>query len=283
MSDSSWDTYTPQRPARAWWGPLVLGAGVLALAVLLFGAGLVFSMRNMHGASWVLVQDLATRLRTEDRARQLYRANPALAEAYGSEEAFLARVRELREGFRPPPQAPREGPDYRVQASPWRLWVRVKAPGGTWLDAVVDHGGPFGQARGEGLVRLILARDPEELRSLAKTQVAAIRAARDSAAWRRFSEAARTLADPGGLERLRQGSGEFQTVPSDPEAFRRILEQRRMALQALPEDPGRVSGRSSRSQRGPFRHAWEGQVSLPQGGLFRARWVNDRLVLVALD
>ncbi len=165
MADSSWDTYTPDAPRRPAWGWVLgaLGGAILIGAVLV--AGLAAVARGSRSGAWPLVQNVVTRLRTDDRALDLYRRNPALAERYATEADFLARVREFRDGLRLAESEPAPGPEFRVSSSPFDVRVRHRAAGGTWIEVGMAFGGPFRPAPpGEGLVRLNLAKDPKDLR-----------------------------------------------------------------------------------------------------------------------
>ena len=100
MADSRWNTSTPSKARRrgfpAWITvPLALLAGI---AILVFA--LVGRATGLRRQAWPLVQAVHKRIATDEGARDLYRLNPACANGYESEEAFLQAVRAWRPGWR---------------------------------------------------------------------------------------------------------------------------------------------------------------------------------------
>lgn len=272
MADGSWDTYTPDAPRRRAWG-WVFGAvgGALLIAAILI-AGLAAVAGNSRAGAWPLVQNVATRLRTDDGALDLYRRNPALKDGYPSEADFLARVREHREGLKLADTAPAEGAEYRVRSSPFNVRVRHRAAGGTWLEVAVAFGGPFRPApSGEGIFRLSLGRDPKDLRRRVANQDP-----RSEQDWARFAELGQALGRDGGL------APGVRTVPNDSAAFAALVRQRRAALAALQPEARAAHGSSIRIQDGPFGRSVTVEAALGGDGLLKAAWKDGTLVQVEL-
>lgn len=279
MADSSWNTYTPDAPQRRAWGRVLAGAGVVAALVLLFGILLGTAVRHSRASVWPTVKHVVDRLQTDDRARELYRANPALANTYPDEEAFLACVREFRPGLNLPDEAPREGPDYRVRSDPFDFRVRLKTASGNWLEVVVESGGPFKVGReGEGLVMVNLAKEPRDLRRMAKE--AAKR--RSDQARRRFQELALTLAKDGGHHELTRNSPQLRFQPGDVGTFATVAAKHRAALLALADEAGGLPSVQTRIHRGPITSSLEIEATLADGGRLKARWEGELLVKVEL-
>lgn len=280
MPDSSWDTYTPERPSvlGRFGGRLLVALGVAGVAVTMLVVGFASAARSQRGSAWVLARNVEAQLRTDERARELFRRNPALARAYADEEAFLARVREHRAGLGLPEREPPEGPEYRIGTGPFRLWVQVKCTGGTWIDVVVQSAEPFGSPPpGDGITRVVLARERTELRQQFRAQAER----RNSAPWKRF----RALAE----ELVRDGSGPLatrhpglRTFPSDPAAFAAAVQRRREALVALPAERRQDGSSRIHSRTSPFKQQLDIEADLKDGGLLRARWERDALVEVEL-
>lgn len=272
MADGSWDTYTPDAPRRRAWGWVLgaVGGAVLIAAVLV--AGLAAVAGHSRSGAWPLVQNVATRLRTDDRARDLYRRNPALAESYPSEADFLDRVRAFRGGLRLADTAPAAGPEYRVSSSPFEVRVRHRTAGGTWLEVAVAFGGPFRPTpAGEGIFRLNLAQDAKDLRRRAVDRE--LRTGKD---WARFAELGRTLGRGDGL------AAEVLRVPADAAAFAALAHQRQAALSALQPQERAAHGSNIRIQDGPFGRSVAVEATLEDGGLLKAAWKGDTLVRVEL-
>lgn len=281
MADNSWDTYTPDAPRRGRaWGKVfaVLGGIVLVVTVLVSALGIAANKSRV--SAWPLVKKLANRLQTDQGAKELYGKNPSLVNSYPTEEAFVDRVREFREGLKLPENPPNEGPDeFRVFSSPFDLRVRVKGEGGAWMEVGVDLGGPFRPApAGEGIFRLNFGKDMRELRR--QTQMAMER--QSARSWGRFVEVARTLAKEGGLEELSRGSPGLRTVPADRGAFAILARQRREALLAIPEASMARGPSNIRSRNTPFSRSVEVEATLKDGGKLKALWKSDALEIVEL-
>lgn len=277
MADSSWDTYTADPPHRRIGGKLLTAAGVAIGLVVLVAALLAVAAGAARSRAWPLARGVAARLQSDDQARELFRRNPALADGYGSEEAFVERVREHREGLMLPASQPSQGPEFRVMSSPFEIRVRLKGEGGTWMEVVADLGGPFRPA-GEGIRRLNLAKDPRDLRRQA--QLAQDR--RFAGDWERFVRVCASLAAEGGPEALRRDAAGLQTVPVDAGDFAAKARQRRLELLAIPADRRALGAARVRIHSGPFSRTVEIEAPFPEGGGIRARWRQDQLMELAL-
>lgn len=279
MPDSSWDTYTPDSSRWRIGGKLLTGLGIGILLLVLLVSTLAMVARNTRSKAWPLVNHVVTRLGTDEQARDLYRRNPALATSYATEEAFLERVRQHREGLKIADAEPAAGPEYRVASGPFGLRVRHRCDAGTWVEVGVEFGGPFRPApTGEGISRLNLAKEARDLRRQAQA-VADQRSAKD---WKRFVETCRIIAGDGGSDRLKRESPALKTVPADAAVFTALLQRRRDGLLALPDDPKAQGPHSKRVHRGPFLQSMEIEAGLTGGGSIRIAWRSDTLATVEL-
>ena len=279
MPDSSWDTYTPEPRRWRFGGRLLLAVGVIALALATLIAAMVSFARRNHGSAWRIARAVVERLRTDEGARELYRANPVLADAYPTEEAFLEPVRALRGGLRLPEREPAEGREYRVSTSPFDLGVQVKGEGGTWMALRWEPAGPFREdASGEGIRRLTLAPEASEVRRIEQDQ----RKLRREHHWARFASTARILAGEDGLRQLQAGGARLRTEPSDPAAFAALLRRRSAALRELPADSVRAKDLAVHSRRNPFRSKLEVSATLADGGFLRLTWNPQDLAEIEL-
>jgi hypothetical protein len=278
VADSSWNTYTPDAPRRRAWGAVLTGLGVLAALALFFGTFMAMTDRQSQASAWPTVKQVVDRLQSDDRSRELYRANPALANTYPNEDAFLACVREFRPGLHLPDAAPPKGPDYRVRSDIFDFSVRIKSPSGIWLEVVVE-GGPFGVGRqGEGLVMVNLGKEIKDLRRTVRE--AAER--RSAQAWLRFRALAQTLARDGSFQELARTSPQLSLQPGDAGAFAGLAAKRRTALLALPEQAKGLPSVRTRVRQGPFTRTVEIEAALADGGRLKARWKGNQLVKVEL-
>ena len=103
MADNRWNTATPSKGRRRgfplWFTvPLVILGGI---AILVFA--LVGRATGLERQAWPLVQAVHKRISTDDGARELLRMNPACAQGYESEAAFLEAVRIWRPRIGPLP------------------------------------------------------------------------------------------------------------------------------------------------------------------------------------
>lgn len=280
MADNSWDSYTADAPRGRIGGKLLAALAGIIIVVTVLATGLGVAAKKNRGSAWPLVLNVAGRLQTDDQARELFRRNPALTNTYSTEEAFLDRVHEFRDGLKFPETAPGEGPNaFRVFPSPFDLRIRAKGAGECWMEVEVEFGGPFRPATvGEGISRLNLYKDLPGLRR--QTQQAAER--RSAQSWERFVKVARTLAKESGPADLRPGSPKLRTVPTDEASFTALARQRRSALLGVPEDPAAHGPHRIRSHHGPFSRTVEIEATLPDGGKLKALWKSEILVAVEL-
>ncbi len=102
MTDTSWDNSGAPAPRKGMstWAKFGIGCGTVML--LLLGtcvAGGYFVYRrgtNAIDQAWIELRAKASSLQTVDGTRNLYRANPGLAQHYATEEEFLEAVQEWR-------------------------------------------------------------------------------------------------------------------------------------------------------------------------------------------
>ena len=277
MPDSSWDNYTPDSPRWRIGGRLLTGLGIGILLLVLFVSTLALVARNTRSNAWPLLMHVTSQLATDERARDLYRHNPALATTYPTEEAFLDRVREHREGLKLAAAEPAPGPGHRVGSGPFGLRVRHHCEAGTWMEVGVEFSAPFRPvAAGEGIYRLNLAKEARDLRRLAQAAVER----RSAQEWKRFVETCQGLVKNGGPESLKREFPTLRTVPADDAAFAALVQRRRDGLLAL--DPQVQGAFNRRSHRGPFSQTLEIDAGLSDGGSIRIAWKSDAVVAVEL-
>ena len=158
MRDSSWNTYTPPKPrsrAMAW----LNGLGVTAVVITLLIMMLVGWERSAYDQAWKQARALVGRLATDQGILEVYRKNPALQQAYATEEAFLSAVQSHRNGLRLPDQnPPRQSRTLGFRSRLNSLQVFVRTEGGTWMEFVLLRSGAVGQpVQGEGIAELVFA------------------------------------------------------------------------------------------------------------------------------
>ncbi len=178
MTEGSWDNEgmgAPPRSGMPGWAKVLLGCGVaavLALGACVGGAAWLghqakkdpeaFKQKVMGFAlnqirpEWEEFRNLTVQLQSDEGARNLYRAQPKLAEAYGPEAAFLATVQAWRPRLAPLPELDEkvlEGGDVNiVKGITGEVTVSVRMSGGARLRAVwnrpmMGSGGPPRQLR----------------------------------------------------------------------------------------------------------------------------------------
>lgn len=275
MADSSWDTYTPVAPQRRAGGRVLAALATAALLIILLGTFLFVLARGSRRRAWPLVRAVAAQLQTDAGSRELYRSSPALEGAYADEEAFLGRVRDVREGLRFPEAEPAPGPEYRVSSSPFYLRIRVKGEGEAWMDLGMAYGGPFSS---HGIEALWLAKDGRVLRRFQR-EAGDLRRAR---AWARFAELAHRIATPEGLQALRQEAPALRSIPGEAVAFAEVAGRRREALLALRKEVAESTKFSLKMHSGPLGRWTEVSADLQDGGALRVRWKSELLEEIEL-
>lgn len=284
MADSRWNTSTPSKARRrgfpAWITvPLALLAGI---AILVFA--LVGRATGLRRQAWPLVQAVHKRIATDEGARDLYRLNPACANGYESEEAFLQAVRAWRPkvGALPSAEPSERGEGYRVNSDPFELSVSVRGEGGGWLRArFVTGPAAAGQNVGEGLTQLVFAESPREILESARQSRRRAR----TKEWAEFrsllgrlatDESARALfrAEPG----LRQGWVSEEAFLQDARAWRPFLAAIPEAYPDVEKDGG-VRAQFSRNQS-PLGTSREIRLE-HAGGTWKALWRDGALASIS--
>jgi hypothetical protein len=284
MADSSWNTSSPAKGRRRgfpiWIAvPLAVMAGI---AILVFA--LVGRATGLRRQAWPLIQAVHKRIATDEGARELFRANPACAEGYESEEAFLQAAREWRPKVGPLPAAEpgedREG--YRVNSDPFELTVAVRGEGGGWLRArFVTGPAAAGRNVGEGLTQLVFAASARDITDSA-------RQARRHARAREWGEF-RTLllklgTDESALALFRSETVLRQSWISE-EAFLQDARSWRPFLAAIPEDlPAVEKDDTNRAEfhrnQSPLGSSREIRFTHP-GGAWKVLWRDGALASIS--
>ncbi|GLH68911.1 hypothetical protein GETHPA_04440 [Geothrix rubra] len=277
MRDASWNTFTPDAPSRfpGWMKALAVMAVLAAVLITVLASYQQAARRQ----AWPLARAVTARLATDEGTLDLYRKNPALQEAYPTEQAFLGTVRSLRAGLALPEQEPtRESRSFQTQTGPARLRIRLRGEGGTWMDLVVARRSAFGPVpQGEGIVSLRLAGTREGLRA----QLDREREAGSERQWRRFLEEAAPLATEDGARTLLARPG-LTAGPADPSAFLALRRTRQAGLAALPATFAGAHARLS-IHGSPFGREVRMTCPLAGGGSLGLTWKNDQLTAVDLD
>lgn len=231
MPSSDWSSETSPvtRSTSSWWlkAAMVLFGSAALLAFVVFA-----NVQAMRNKAWPIVRQLAQRLQTDAGALDLYRANPELGAKYGSEESFLAAVRNYRGQFSSlPVRAPQEGEAYRCAGTPssFRVWVQGDAGG--WMHLFVQGRSIFHQVRGEGLHRLTFAPSREAMTEEDRS----LRRARAQADWKRFRDATAQLATEEGSRALFRAEPALAQAYQDEARFLQEISTFRPFLEALPE------------------------------------------------
>lgn len=233
MPSSAWSAEGP-RPDRR--GPslgLKVALSLLALPFLLW-LFLTGQSKAVQARAWSVIRRVAQRLQTDAEAGQLYRANPALARRYPSEDVFLDRVRAYRAQF---PDLPDRAPGadrYECFAGPNGFQASVQGSGGAWATFEVRQNILFEKVPGEGLLRLEFSptKEPND------SERRALRKARAESDWRRTREVCDLLASEAGARALWQREPGLRRSFADETALLAFAADLRPQLQPLPESPG---------------------------------------------
>ncbi|WP_257305068.1 hypothetical protein [Geothrix campi] len=127
--------------------------GILAIPIVLV-LFLFGQSKTVEAQAWPVIRRVALRLQTDAEAGRLYRANPALARRYPTEEAFLEQVRAFRPQFASLPDPRPKADRYECHAGPNGFRASVQGSGGTWITLEVRQDILLEKVPGEGLLRL---------------------------------------------------------------------------------------------------------------------------------
>lgn len=284
MADSRWNSSSPasarRRGVPAWITvPLALLVGI---AILVFAvAGRASGLRRQ---AWPLLQTVHKRIATDEGARELFRMNPACAEGYASEEAFLEAVRAWRPkvGALPAVEPTEDRKGYHVSADPFELTVAASGEGGGWLRVrFVTGPAAAGQDVGEGLTQLVFA---DSFRSLQDSSRQARRQVR-SRQWAEFRGlTARLASDEAAAALYRAEPGLRQGWLSE-EAFLQETRSWRPFLAAIPESLADAEkDEATRAQfsrnQSPLGDSREIRLEHP-GGVWKVTWRNGALAAIS--
>lgn len=232
MRPSSWSTEPP--PAERNRTPLWVKAAACILALpFLLGFLLWTRVRTTQAKAWPVILQLSRRLQTDEEARRLFQANPALARMYSSEEVFLDRVRAHRASFATLPDRAPSTDRYEVVPGPFGFMASVRGAEAAWVIVEVRSSLLFRQIPGEGLTRLEFspAREPsgQERRAL--------RRARAASDWARHQEVCARLATDEGVRVLWRQEPALHHGFKDEAALLRFAAEVRPDLRPLPVNP----------------------------------------------
>jgi hypothetical protein len=258
-------------PVLKW---LAIGAGALIGIPLIMGlafGGLALSHR---ARLWPAVRQVHARLQTDEGARDLFKKNPSLMEAYGTEQDFLETVHAWRGkvgGL--PVQEPAEGPAYDLSLDPSGAEIRLEGQGGAWMRLELQ-GGTFAEPGvGEGLVRLLFAENEKGLEKAA-VRLAEGRELRSRAEFREVIQQCSEESTARALYRQEPG---LQAAYRSESAFLEHLRPMRASMAAFLAKPG-VDPDHFHYQRTTSPVGRYKVYTFDQdAGELTARWENDRL------
>lgn len=229
MASGDWARETPALSRRGVSLGLKVALGLLALplALWLFLTG---QSKAVETQAWPVIQKVAQRLQTDAEAGRLYRANPALARVYPSEEAFLDRVRAHRAQFASLPDLPPEADRYECFAGPNGFRASVQGSGGLWATLEVRQNLLFEKVPGEGVLRLEFSPTKEPNRRERRAKV--------ESDWRRYQEICGLLASEAGTRTLWQREPGLRRSFPEVSALQSFAAAIRPHLQSLPQSDG---------------------------------------------
>lgn len=183
---------------------------------------------------WPVVRTVHARLQTDEGVKDLFAKNPALADAYASDQDFLDTVRAWRAKVGDVPvQEPSEGPTYSPDADPGEAAASVQGSGGAWMRVEIRGGDLAGPIQGEGIVRIFFGEDRKALRT-ARKNANALKKQRE---WEDFRKLMlRCGEDREALALYGQEPGLRAHYPSEG-AFLESMKTLRPALGKLPVNP----------------------------------------------
>lgn len=247
MASGNWSREAPQPSSPGASPGLKVALGILALpiALVLFLLG---QSKVVEAQAWPVIRKVALRLQTDAEAGRLYRANPALARAYRSEEVFLERVRAYRAQFISLPDLPPKADRYECFAGPNGFQASVQGSGGSWATLEVRQNILLEKVPGEGVLRLEFSPTKEPNAQERK----ALRKAKAESDWRRYGEICDLLASETGTRALWQREPGLRRSFPEETALLAFAAEIRPHLHALPEPAGWSKVRLHRQvQRGP--------------------------------
>lgn len=273
MPSSAWSSEEGPRAGRR--GPslgLKVALGALSLPLLL-GFFLYGQSKAVQARAWTVILGISLRLRTDAEAGQLYRANPALARRYPSEEVFLDRVRAHRAQFLDLPDRAPGADRYECFAGPNGFQASLQGSAGAWATLEVRQNILFEKVPGEGILRLEFSPTKEPNDQERK----ALRRARAESDWRRYREACNLLASEEGTRALWQQEPGLRRSFPDESALLSFAAEARPFLQPLPASTGLSKVRLHRqAQRTPQGETVRLGHPFPAGTLTLV-WSNGQL------
>ena len=153
MASGDWSREAPQPSRRGASLGLRVALVILAIPIVLV-LFLVGQSKTVEAQAWPVIQRVTQRLQTDAEAGRLYRANPALARRYPTEEAFLEQVRAYRLQFASLPDLRPQADRYECHAGPNGFRASVQGSGGSWATFEVRQDILFEKVPGEGILRL---------------------------------------------------------------------------------------------------------------------------------
>jgi len=273
VATSDWSNQaqaTPSQGASPWVkGVLIFLAIPVVLWLVLFAR-----MKTIQVRAWPVIRQVCQRLQTDAAARQLFQANPALAEAYRSEEVFLERVQAYRSQFANLSEhQPPEGEHFECFATPVGFFASIQGTGSAWAILEVQRSTPFRSVSGEGLLRLEFSPTREDRDSERR----ALRKAKAEAAWKRYREIYEQLGTEEGTRALWQREPGLRPTFPDEGTLVRFMAATRPHLQVLPESMGQAKVHLRRQALGgPTSEVVRLSYPFPEG-TFTLVWTAGRL------
>ena len=153
MADASWDNsgMPARKPGMPTWVKILLGCG-LAMLVAMGGCvalatwGCHAMTQSMETEEWGQLRQAVAQLQTDDGARALYQANPGLAAAYPTEQAFLTAAQGWRPRLEPMPEhmpgllTGRVSYSVQIQGGFRRTELGYRNGKGTWIASRWENG-----------------------------------------------------------------------------------------------------------------------------------------------
>jgi hypothetical protein len=272
VASGDWSQETSGSSRRGISLGLKVALGLLALPIALW-LFLMGQSKAVETQAWPVIRKVAQRLQTDAEAGRLYRANPALARVYPSEEMFLEQVRAHRTQFASLPDLPPGADRYECFAGPNGFRASLQGSDGLWAAFEVRQNILLERVPGEGVLRVEFSPTKEPN----GRERRALRRARADADWQRYRDICALLASEAGTRTLwRQEPGLRPAFPDEGTllAFAADLRPR---LQPLPEAVGRAGMRMRRQvQRGTQDETV--RLGYPfHGGTLTAVWSGGQL------
>ena len=277
MRDASWDNGGETRAGRSrpWLKWLLSGVGLMVGIPLLLAATFGSLALRHRAQVWPAVRAVHARLQTDEDARELFVKNPALANAYKSDQDFLGVVRDWRAKVGDLPiQEPPEGPTYSPDSDPGGAGAAIQGAGGAWMRVDILGGTLAGPIPGEGITRIFFGEDKKALRS-ARNKANAFKTQRD---WEEFRRVMLQCSDDTKAGLLYHQEPGLQVNYRTESDFLAAMKALQPAIAKLPETP-REDGYqfSVRNRRTPFTHSRIMIFTDTEGQWLVATWKSDRL------